>query len=114
MDKEDERDREWRAFLDKHKEEIEFADRLAEYLNKKYESYLEYLNKKYFRKEKYRTFPHKIDDKIELEIDASFKYDLPWITIFNKKLTVGLPDFGVQSVLSAKCLEETMRLSSKF
>jgi len=69
------------------KEEIEFADKLAEYLNKKYESYLEYLNKKY------RTFPHKIDDKIELEIDASFKYDLPWITIFNKKLTVGLPDF---------------------
>ena len=36
MDKEDERDREWRAFLDKHKEKIEFADRLAEYLNKKY------------------------------------------------------------------------------
>jgi hypothetical protein len=37
MSKEDERDREWRMFLDKHKEEIEFADRLAEYFNKKYE-----------------------------------------------------------------------------
>lgn len=93
MDKEDERDREWRAFLDKHKEKIEFADRLAEYFNKKYENYLEYLNKKYFRKEKYRIFPYRIDDKIELEIDASFWYDLPWITIFNEKLTVGLPEF---------------------
>jgi len=93
MDKEDERDREWRAFLDKHKEKIEFADRLAEYFNKKYENYLEYLNKKYFRKEKYRIFPYRIDDKIELEISASFWYDLPWITIFNEKLTVGLPEF---------------------
>jgi hypothetical protein len=93
MDKEDERDLEWKAFLEKHKEEREFAHRLADYFNKKYESYLEYLNKKYFREEKYRTFPHKIGDKIELRIDASSWYDLPWITIFNEKLTVGLPDF---------------------
>jgi hypothetical protein len=93
MDKEDERDREWKAFLEKHKEEIEFADKLAEYLNKKYESYLEYLNKKHFRKEKYGARPYRIDDKIELEIDASSWYDLPWITIFNEKLTVGFPQF---------------------
>ena len=93
MSKEDERDREWKAFLEKHKEEIEFADKLAEYLNKKYENYLEYLNKKHFRKEKYGARPYRIDDKIELEIDASSWYDLPWITIFNEKLTVGFPQF---------------------
>ncbi|NHV07209.1 MAG: hypothetical protein HA495_07715, partial [Thaumarchaeota archaeon] len=93
MSKENERDREWKAFLEKHKEEIEFADKLAEYLNKKYESYLEYLNKKHFRKEKYGASVLRIDDKIKLRIYASFKYDLPWITIFNEKLTVGLPDF---------------------
>jgi hypothetical protein len=93
MNKEDEKDREWRAFLDKRKEEIEFADKLAEYLNKKYESYLEYLNKKHFRKEKYGARPYRIDDKIKLEIDASSWYDLPWITIFNEKLTVGFPQF---------------------
>ena len=93
MDKEDERDREWKAFLDKHKEEIEFADRLAEYLNKKYENYLEYLNKKHFGKEKYGASVLRIDDKIKLRIYASFWYDLPWITIFNEKLTVGFPQF---------------------
>jgi len=93
MSKENERDREWKAFLEKHKEEIDFADKLAEYLNKKYESYLEYLNKKHFRKEKYGARPYRIDDKIKLEIDASSWYDLPWITIFNEKLTVGFPQF---------------------
>ena len=90
---EDKKDREWKAFLEKHKEEIEFADKLVEYLNKKYESYLEYLNKKHFRKEKYGASVLRIDDKIELEIDASSWYDLPWITIFNEKLTVGFPQF---------------------
>jgi len=90
---EDKKDREWKAFLEKHKEEIEFADKLVEYLNKKYESYLEYLNKKHFRKEKYGASVLRIDDKIELEIDASSWYDLPWITIFNEKLTVGFPEF---------------------
>ena len=93
MSKEDERDREWRTFLEKHKEEREFAHKLAEYLNKNYESYLEYLNKKNFRKEKYGVSTLRIDDKIKLEIYASFWYDLPWITIFNEKLTVGLPQF---------------------
>jgi len=87
MSKEGERDREWRAFLDKHKEEREFAHKLAEYLNKKYE--------KYFKKEeeKYRTFPYKIDDKAEWNIDVDPDYGLPWITIFNEKLTIGLPGF---------------------
>ncbi|MGC9203295.1 MAG: hypothetical protein ACP5HX_11585 [Thermoproteota archaeon] len=91
MDKEeyeDELDREWRAFLDKHKEEREFADKLAEYFNKKYE--------KYFKKEeeKYGAFPNKINDKIELAIHPNTTHlSLPWITIFNGMLTVGLPKF---------------------
>jgi hypothetical protein len=84
MSKEDEKDLEWKAFLEKN--EIEFVDRLAEYLNKKYE--------KFFKKgEKYGVSALRIDDKIELEIYLSFKYDLPWITIFNEKLTVGFPQF---------------------
>jgi len=99
MDKEDEKDLEWKAFLGKN--EIEFVDRLAEYLNKKYE--------KFFKKgEKYGAHPYRIDDKIELRIDASvlridngvkleisasFWNALPWITIFNEKLTVGFPEF---------------------
>jgi competence protein ComGF len=86
MSKEDERDREWKAFLDKHKEEREFAHRLAEYLNKKYERYFK-------KEEKYGARPYRIGDKIELEIYASFEYALPWITIFNEKLTVGFPQF---------------------
>ncbi|NHV06979.1 MAG: hypothetical protein HA495_06535 [Thaumarchaeota archaeon] len=100
MDKEDERDREWRAFLEKHKEEGEFADRLAEYFNKKYEDFF----KK--KEEEYRAIPHrcapmrkygvsvhKNDDKAEWNIDTDPDYGLPWITIFNEKLTVGFPRF---------------------
>ncbi|MGC8935607.1 MAG: hypothetical protein ACP5LN_10650 [Thermoproteota archaeon] len=104
MDKEEYADklaREWRAFLDKHKEEERFADKLAEYFNKKYE--------KYFKKEeeedgailrkygipipKYGVSADRIDDKAEWRIDSGSKYGLPWITIFNGMLTVGLPDF---------------------
>jgi len=100
MSKEDERDREWRMFLDKHKEEIEFADRLAEYLNKKYEDFFkkkeeEYraIPHRYVPMRKYGVFVHRIDDKIKLEIDTDPEYGLPWITIFNGELTVGLSRF---------------------
>jgi hypothetical protein len=91
MNKEDERDREWKAFLDKHKEEIEFADRVAEYLNKKYE--------KFFKKdeEKYWVRPYRIDDKIKLRIGPGafprVGFPCVYITIFNEKLTVGFHQF---------------------
>jgi hypothetical protein len=100
MNKEDEREREWRAFLEKHKEEGEFADRLAEYLNKKYEDFFkkkeeEYraIPHRYAPMRKYGVSVHKIDDKAEWNIDTDPDYGLPWITIFNEKLTVGLPGF---------------------
>jgi len=100
MDKEDEREREWRAFLEKHKEEGEFADRLAEYLNKKYEDFFKKKEEEYraiphrcISMRKYGVSVHKIDDKAEWNIDTDPDYGLPWITIFNEKLTVGFPDF---------------------
>jgi|GEM_PF-907425 hypothetical protein len=100
MNKEDERDREWKAFLDKHKEEERFADKLAEYLNKKYEDFFkkkeeEYraIPHRYVPMRKYGVSVHKIGDKAEWNIDTDPDYCLPWITIFNEKLTVGLPDF---------------------
>jgi hypothetical protein len=100
MSKENERDREWRMFLDKHKEEIEFADKLAEYLNKKYEDFFkkkeeEYraIPHRYVPMRKYGVFVHRIGDKIKLEIDTDPEYGLPWITIFNGELTVGLSRF---------------------
>jgi hypothetical protein len=100
MKKECEREREWKAFLDKHKEEIEFAGRLAEYFNKEYEDFFkkkeeEYrsIPHRYVPIHKYGVFVHKIDEKAKCYIDTDPKYDLPWITIFNEKLTVGFPKF---------------------
>ncbi|MGC8935509.1 MAG: hypothetical protein ACP5LN_10160, partial [Thermoproteota archaeon] len=71
------------------------------YFNKKYE--------KYFKKEeeergallrkygipihKYGVSAYKIDDKAKWSIDSHPKYGLPWITIFNGMLTVGIPRF---------------------
>jgi hypothetical protein len=70
------------------KEEREFVNRLAEYFNKKYEDF--------FKKEeeKYGVSALKIDDKVKWSISyGGSGYGLPWITIFNGELTVGLSRF---------------------